>query len=200
MVEGIVDRAVLNRLMSHANVTTTAIYVANGKAHIHEHLDGYNSAARFAPWIVLVDLNHEAACAPDLRRAWLPQPAPHMCFRVAVREIEAWLLADRQRLSSYLSVAASALPLHPEDEADPKLTMVRLAGRSRRLAIRTDMTPRPGSGRAVGPAYSSRLIEFVSDTTRGWRPDVAAQHSSSLRRCLERIRQLAATGRRTTSE
>jgi hypothetical protein len=49
------------------------------------------------------------------------------------------------------------------------------------------MIPREGSGRAVGPAYTSRLIEYVETA---WRPREAAQRSESLRRalvCLERL-------------
>jgi hypothetical protein len=154
-------------------------------------MEGYNNAARFAPWVVLVDLNAEAECAPALLRTWLPQPAPLMRFRVVVRKAEAWLLADRQRLSRFLGVSADVVPRNPEAIADPKREMVDLAARSRRSAIREDMVPRPGSGRAVGPGYSSRLIEFVSDLASGWRPDVASRTADSLSRCIKSLRMLA---------
>jgi hypothetical protein len=36
--------------------------------------------------------------------------------------------------------------------------VVELARYSRRRDIREDMVPRPGSGRSVGAAYTSRLI------------------------------------------
>ena len=144
---------------------------------------------------MLVDLDHDADCAPDLCRVWLPHRAQKMCFRVAVREVEAWLLADRERISQFLSVPLSKLPANPESEDDPKQVMVNLAARLRRRAIRQDMTPRPGSGRSVGPAYTSRLIEFVNAPQISWRPDVAAQRSDSLRRCLQALRVLVATER-----
>jgi hypothetical protein len=66
--------------------------------------------------------------------------------------------------------------------------VVQLVGQSRRREIREDMIPRPGSGRQVGPAYHSRLIEFVE---KHWQPEVAARFSDSLRRCLTRVRQIA---------
>jgi hypothetical protein len=113
-----------------------------------------------------------------------------MCFRIAVREVEAWLLADQERLSTFLKVATARVPSEPEAEHDPKRAMVDIARKSRKREIREDMVPRPGSGRTVGPAYASRLIEFVSHPTTGWRPDIAAKRSDSLRRCLACMRKL----------
>ncbi len=189
-VEGIVDEAVLRRLVQHVQGTVNAVYGKNGKTHLRQRLDGYNQAARFGPWIVLVDLDHEADCAPLFRTAWLPNPAPLMCFRVAVREVEAWLLADRERIATFLGVTVSSVSPDPEAEPDPKRTVVDLARRARRREIREDMVPRPGSGRTVGPAYASRLIEFASHATTGWRPEIAANRADSLRRCLTRLREL----------
>lgn len=187
-VEGIVDEAVVRKLIAHTGATPGAVYGKEGKASLRKKIADYNSAAQRRPWIVLVDLDRDDDCAPPLRNAWLPQPAPHLCFRVAVREVEAWLLADAERLAGFLSVARSKLPPDPERLADPKTTMVNLARSSRRHAVQEDMVPRKGSGRQVGPAYSSRLIEFVSSS---WQPDVAARRSDSLRRAIECLKRLA---------
>jgi hypothetical protein len=107
-----------------------------------------------------------------------------------VREIEAWLLADRERFASFFKVRLSDIPTVPEFLDDPKEAVIELSKRSRNRDIRLDMVPRPGSGRKIGPAYISRLIEFVSDTQRGWRPEHAARSSESLNRSLTRIREL----------
>jgi hypothetical protein len=69
--------------------------------------------------------------------------------------------------------------------------MVTLAGKSRRRAVREDMVPNPGSGQSVGPAYTSRMIEFIQDRDAGWRPDIAVTNSDSLRRCVLAISHLA---------
>jgi hypothetical protein len=188
-VEGIVDEAVVRKLIAHAEATPGDVYGKQGKSFLRQKIAGYNNAAQRMPWIVLVDLDSDDDCAPPLRNAWLRllQPAPYLCFRVAVREVEAWLLADAERLAGFLGVARSRLPPDPERLADPKTTMVNLARASRRRDIREDMVPRPGSGRQVGPAYSSRLIEFAS---ADWRPDVAADRADSLMRamrCVERL-------------
>lgn len=186
-VEGIVDEAVVRKLVESAGGVLGAVYGKQGKSLLRQRITGYNNAAQHAPWLVLVDLDHDENCAPPLRDAWLPQPAPHLCFRIAVREVEAWLLADVERLAQFLSVARSKLPVDPERLDDPKATMINLARASRSRDIREDMTPRPESGRKVGPAYSSRLIEFAS---REWRPDVAACRADSLMRAMRCLKRL----------
>lgn len=186
-VEGTLDEAVVRRLVRHAGAHAGTVYGKNGKPFLKERIGGYNNAARHAPWIVLVDLDSEGDCAPPLREAWLPHPAPQMCFRVAVRAVEAWLMADAERLAAFIGVARRRIPADPEREENPKQAMVNLARSSRRRDVRQDMVPRVGSGRTVGPAYTSRLVEFATDR---WRPDVAALSADSLRSavaCLGRF-------------
>jgi hypothetical protein len=186
-VEGPVDEAVLRRLAEEVGVAAPVVYGKRGKDALRQRLSGYNNAARFGPWAVLVDLNHDADCAPRLVSDWLPAPSARMCFRVVVRKIEAWLLADRERLAAFLGVAPARIPANPELEPDPKRTLIELSRQSRRREIREDMVARPESGREVGPAYTSRLIEFIQCS---WRPAEAAARSDSLRRCLRRLREL----------
>jgi hypothetical protein len=139
--------------------------------------------------VVIVDLDTDEDCAPLLCRHWLARPAPGMCFRVAVREVESWLLADRAAFSRFMGVPQARIPLSPDTEPDPKRTIVDLARASRYGAISEDMVPRPGAGRDVGPAYTSRLAEFAS---ANWRPEDAARNSDSLARCIRRLAEMAA--------
>lgn len=186
-VEGLLDEAVLTRVVEEAGGRVGPIYGKNGKPHLRRVLAGYNNAARFLPWLVLVDLDQDAECAPPFIAAWLPTPAPLMRLRAAVRAVEAWLLADRERLAGFLRVPTARLPLDPDAVPDPKRLLVDIARGSRRRDIREDMIPRPGSGRRVGPAYSSRLIEFAVTV---WHPAAAAERSDSLHRCRDRIAEL----------
>src|SRR6266849_4052476 len=141
-VEGLVDEAVARRLIAQVGATPGPVYGRNGKEFLRQRLGGYNLASQHSPWLVIVDLNHEVGCAPDLRLQWLPAPARFMCFRVAVRETEAWLLADRERIARFLGVAIARVPRDPEALDDPKQTVVNLASRSRRRAIREEMVAR----------------------------------------------------------
>ncbi len=186
-VEGDVDEAVVEVLIELAGGQAGTVYGKEGKPHLRRQIAGYNNAARFSLWMVLVDLDHEETCAPTLRERWLPDPVPNLCFRVAVREVEAWLLADAETLSTYLSVAKSRIPADPERLQNPKQTVVNLARRSRRRDIREGLVPRPEGGRDVGPTYNSQLVEYVKSH---WRPHVAAERSVSLRQALRCIEQL----------
>ena len=189
-VEGMLDEAVLRRLMKKMGAMAGPIYGKNGKSFLLQKVNAYNQAARFAPWVILIDLDHDADCAPPFLQSCLPNPAPYMSFRVAVREIEAWLLADREHLAKFLSVGVSRIPHDPENLNNPKSTMVEIARHSRRRDVRENMVPRADSGRKIGPAYTSLLIEFVRDPEHGWRPHVAAKSSDSLNRCMLRLDQL----------
>ncbi len=189
-VEGVVDESVVRRLVQEAGASLERVYGRNGKRALRRAIHGYNRGAHYSPWVVLIDLNHEADCAPPVREIWLPDAAPQMCFRIAVREVESWLFADWAGLSEFLRVSASRIPSEPEAVEHPKQTMVGLAGQSRSSEIRQDMTPRLGSGRSIGPAYTSRLIEFVE---RRWHPAAAAKKSESLRRCRKRLAELVAS-------
>ena len=98
-------------------------------------------------------------------------------------------MADAETLAGHLSVSLSRIPRTPESVVRPKDEMVNISSRSRRREVREDMVPREASGRRVGPAYASQLIEYVNNE---WRPEVAAGRSESLRRailCLERLAQ-----------
>jgi hypothetical protein len=188
-VEGLTDEAVALRLIRHVGADPGPVYGRSGKLHLRDKIGGYNAAARHAPWLVLVDLDREDDCAPPLRMRWIPHPAPQLCFRVVVRAVEAWLMADAEGIAAFLGIARGRVPANPEAEGEPKQALVNLARAARSRAIQRDIVPREGSGRSVGPAYSSRLIEFASDE---WQPERACARSDSLRRAVTCLRNLAA--------
>jgi len=188
-VEGPTDEAVLSRIAEACGLALGPVHGRRGKPHLWRRIRGYNAAANFSPWIVLVDLDHEAGCAPDLRVARLPTPASLMCFQVAVRAVEAWLLADRDALATYLRVSVRVLPSRPDDLDDPKAALVNAARRSRSKGIRDDIVPRERSGRRTGPLYVARITEFVDSGS--WDPLRAQAHSDSLGRCLRSLSSCA---------
>ncbi len=189
-VEGPVDEAVLRRLIWDCGAIPGAVYGKQGKDRLVQQVSAYNHAARIAPWVVLMDLDRDADCAAGLKNRLLPDPSPTLCLRIAVRTVEAWLLADRERFSDFFAVTLSKVPPRPESLLDPKRMIVDLARSSRRKEIRADLVPRSESGRSVGPAYTSRIIEFIEDAQNGWRPAVAAEEAESLRRCIRCLQRL----------
>ncbi len=189
VVEGTLDLAVAERLITRVGARIGRVHGRKGKAWLLGRINGFNEAARLAPWLVLVDLDQDEHCAPQARNDWLPAPSEQMCFRIVIREIESWLMADRTSLASFLRVPPSALPVDPEVVANPKEHLVRIARRSRSRDIRSDLVPRDTSGRSTGSAYDARLTEFVRAF---WNPGVAAASSDSLRRAIAALEYLVA--------
>ena len=63
-VEGIVDEAVVRNLVAGVDAEVAGIHGKNGKPYLRKKIGAFNNAARHAPWLVLVDLNGDADCAP----------------------------------------------------------------------------------------------------------------------------------------
>jgi hypothetical protein len=190
-VEGASDEAVVRRICGSLGLEVGPAFVANGKVRLDARLSGYNHAARFGPWLVLRDLDHDADCAPTLVTRLLPKPAEQMLLRVPVRTVESWLLADRENFANYFGVSLAVVPSTPEDLERPKRTVVDLARRSTKRGIREGVVPAPGISAEVGPGYSTAIIEFA---TRVWNPERAAEASPSLMRCLRSLSHLKGTG------
>ena len=182
--EGVIDTVVVQRICRQLGIHIRAVYGEQGKDRLNQRMEGYNRAARLWPWLVLRDLNSDAECAPLLRHNLLPNPAPHMVFRLAVREVESWLLADRDAFAQFFSVHVQNISDEPESIVNPKRHLVDIVRRSRSRQMRSEIVPRAGSGRSVGPGYRGRITDFVR---MAWSPTTASHRSDSLRRCLDRL-------------
>jgi hypothetical protein len=187
LVEGPTDEPVARKLLEHVGLEVGTIYGRKGKAYLLERVPIYNQAAHFTPWFVLVDLDMDEQCPSQAIQHWLSHPASCMRFRVAVRSVEAWLMADRESMASFLAVSTSKIPQQPDLEPNPKQTLINIARTSRSKSIREDLVPRQGSGAKVGPLYLTRLTDF---TTQQWEPAKGAMHSQSLRRCIHALSTL----------
>jgi hypothetical protein len=189
VVEGDTDLPVVRKLAHDAGLSITAELDQAGKARLDDELTGYNAAAKGSPWLVLRDLDHDAPCAGRFLAEREFSPAPWMCFRLAVRELEAWLLADAHGMAGFLRVDEGLLPRDPDAERDPTETLVRLARRSGSSALRKALIPKPGSSVTVGPLYEAKIIEFAE---RHWELARACERSASLRRARAALRSMAA--------
>jgi hypothetical protein len=182
-VEGPLDEYILRKVATHLGVPIFDCYGKRGKGNIKNNLIGYNHAARITKWVVLVDLNDTAECAPALAGEWLPSPN-YLLFNVAVREIEAWLLADSRNFSEFLKVPLQRIPPLPENVKNPKEFIVSLARKSQSKVIREDLVPGEGSTARVGPSYNECLKSFVN---YNWDISKAAEKSPSLLRLISKL-------------
>jgi hypothetical protein len=191
VVEGDVDEAVGRRIARTAGWREVVIHGKKGKDWITQNLPRYAQAARYGAWGVLRDLDDDAECAPALI-ASLDSGGGSLCLRVAVRTVDAWLLADREGIGALLRVPASAVPRNVERLQDPKREIVSLARRSSSMAIRRAFVPRPGASTKVGPAYVSYLTEFAQTK---WSVESASETCASLDGCLRGLERLRSRGR-----
>ncbi len=155
-----------------------------GFGYLKKTVEGFNNAARGTPFIVLTDLD-DAKCAPALLTEWLRVPKHNnLVFRVAVREVEAWILADCAGFASFLGIKREKIPETPDKLDDPKAALIQLAGRSRRTHLRAAIVPRRGSTAKIGPGYNVTLGHFVESR---WNVRAAMKASPSLRRAFKAI-------------
>lgn len=185
-VEDDLSECVLRKLLADVNrgFQIGATYKRGGFDYLRQRIRGWNAAARGRPIVILTDLDHHE-CPPSLLRDWLGgNPHPNLIFKVAVREVESWVLADRENLARFLQVPERIIPDKPDMLNDPKRTLIEVARRSRSTEIRTSIVPRLGSTARQGPDYNGCLGRFF---IQSWRPRSACVASPSLERTLQRL-------------
>jgi hypothetical protein len=191
VVEDVLSEAVMLRLLAKAGYigNPPTFRIARGNSMIRTNLDKYKGASRVIPHIVLTDLDRypcPTALLADWRVGALP---PTMLLRIAVREVEAWLLADRKGIADFLHVAIEKVPLSPESIDDAKQALFNVIRKSRRRRLVEEMIPQPGAH--IGPLYNDRMRNFALNC---WRIETAAANAPSLDRSILRIAAFLANG------
>jgi len=172
--------AVARRLVRtyRKGVILSPVIVARGYGRLKVQARSYNEASRHTPFFLLTDLDR-AECAPGLIEDWLAGRSREasFLFRVAVREVEAWLLADQTGIAKFLGIDTILVPMDVEGLPDPKRTLVDLARRSRIRDLRRSLVPAEGSTAKVGPSYVDLIAGFAEER---WNPGRARRNSPSL--------------------
>jgi hypothetical protein len=159
-----------------------------GNGLLKTKIRSYYEIAKRIPFLLITDLD-AATCAPALISSWLGNNAPpdNFLFRVAVREIEGWLLADHVSMKRLLGNRVT-VPRDPDNIRDPKECLLRLArGASRE--VKRDLLAEPGAIASRGLGYNHRLCNYVNTS---WNPTRAAERSDSLNRLIRSLEQLMA--------
>ena len=193
-VEDALSETVLRRALADREVQYEigAVHSGGGFGYLKKRALAFNNAAKAGPFLLLTDLDQHN-CPPELVKMWLSGRPKHefFLFRVAVREVESWLLGDIARLTTFLHVkSAPAIPA-PEALPDPKQELLRLAVRSRVRQVRDSMVWRDvDSGRLFqGPDYNGTLAHFVTNL---WDIPTSRQACPSLQRLFAALLQLEA--------
>jgi hypothetical protein len=159
-------------------------YVRNGFGFIKKNIAGFNNAAKGTPFLVITDLD-SAECPLKLIKNWLPHPKHHnLLFRVAVKEVESWILADRDSLAKFLGIQRILITTNPDTLSNPKEHLINVTRRSRNRKIRDAIAPKSGSTATQGPDYNGELINYV---LHHWSLSRASKNSPSLKRTIDAL-------------
>jgi hypothetical protein len=186
-VEDALSEAVVRRAVSavRPDLVIWQVIRKNGSGYLKSRARELNRTAHQVPVLLLADHDTPEPCPASLIASWLgTSPAPKLLFRVAVMEVESWIMADRRAFAAFMGVPQDAIPENPDAVLRPKELIVALARKSKRRDIREDLVPGHGSTAVVGPAFNARLIEFVAAE---WNPAKAAKVSDSLDRAVRRL-------------
>jgi hypothetical protein len=182
--EGPIDAIVARQLISAVGGTPGADYVARrhprGKDALDKRVAGLVERAKGGHRVlVLRDLDCEP-CAGLLVQRLVQQAPRTFCLRIAVRAVEAWLLADRRGVARGLQTTPDRVPNNPDLLPDPKASLRELAARSASPTIRD-------RARQTPQAFGGLVAEIIHDH---WDPRRAAANSPSLANALSRVRAL----------
>lgn len=157
----------------------------DGFGYLKSKITSFNKMAKTGlPVLLLTDLDR-ATCPPALISDWLPAGSdPHLLFRIAVRQTESWLLADRDAFAHYLGISVSVIPGNPDVLPNSKTALLNLVRKSKHRQLRQDILPARGVSFPVGLGYNQRLSEFVRAY---WDSRRAAAVSASLSRAVARV-------------
>ena len=190
VTEDALSEAVIDRIIQFVggDIEVVTRMRRNGIGYLKSKFPELVKLARSVPVLMLVDLDRKE-CAPSVLREWsqgseLPDG---LLFRVAVHEVEAWLLADHEAFAEFARAPIGQLPANPDELDDPKKFLLNLIRRYARRPTKDSLLPRRGANSTVGIGYNNELIRFVKES---WRPDRAAESSDSLARMIPRVRAL----------
>lgn len=196
-VEDRLSEAVSIKLLASLHIEISQVLGLKGQDYLRQKAPSLNLTAKGFPVFLLTDQDVPEQCPPRLLHSWVPgQRNPDFFFRVAVMEVESWVLADRSGVAALLSIPLYRIPQKTDEILHPKEFLVSLARLSRKTRIREEIVPLSGATSKVGPGYNLRLGEFVRTD---WNLQRASVVSASLRRTVDRLRDFAAS-RRTAVE
>ena len=184
--EDVLSEAVLKKMLKQSQRPFSVGHCLNqrGNDKIKKNISGFNNASKGMPYLVLTDLDNKD-CPRVILSEWLTQPKhPNLVFRIAVKEVEAWLLAHREAFAKFLGISVDNIPRDPDIIADPKQCLINLARRSRKRKLREAIVPEPNSTAKIGKDYNGQLSEFVN---KSWQVASAQTNSPSLKRAMNAL-------------
>ena len=187
VVEDRLGDAVSTKILQHFDIRIVKRVIYKGNSYLQRKAQSYNQAAYQECGIfMLTDLDSPNICPPTLIRSWVKGRLNRWFFlRIAVMEIESWIMADRQAVAEFLAIPVNRIPRNTDEIDSPKEFLVSLARRSRNTRLRGALVPAQSDKSAkTGSEYNPQLSQFVQEH---WDLERAAAASPSLKRTLDRL-------------
>lgn len=179
----VVARKILQE--TRKNYTVDTCLIGGGFGYLKSRINSFNKVAQRIPFFVLTD--QDSGCPPGKIASWMPQRChPNMIFRIAVMEVESWVMAHRNAFANFLSIPLSIIPPNTDSVDDPKRLLISLAKRSRLRRLKADLVPPSGATSKQGPNYNDCLAQFIWDN---WDVHIARSCSESLDRAFARLQR-----------
>ena len=154
-VEGPVDEAVLRRTLLTSGSAWTPSISPTARPTSCASCQAITTLLN-TPWLVLVDLDHSADCAPPIAWPGCPTSTPDGLSNSGARSRSVAACGSRGD-GELRGRAGIASPIEPETVDNPKLMVITWRD-ALHVAIRAGLIPREGSGRQVGPPYTAQII------------------------------------------
>lgn len=190
LVEGPTDEIALTRILSVCSLNKGTTFGRKGISEVRRLAPGLarRAVGSGIPLLVLVDLiGSEEDCIAHIPHGLAPHGGNQTLVRVAVKELESWLLADSDALRSFFAVGSAHVPDNPEAIPNPKQAFFEIARRARTRRIREGLIRERQGALTPGPDYLNLMEEFLSGH---WSPSRARPQAPSLNRCMIRLAAL----------
>ncbi|WWT74827.1 hypothetical protein V8H18_00005 [Lautropia mirabilis] len=157
----------------------------NGSGYLKSKVESWRQLAGQQVVLLLTDLD-QIDCPVALRNEWLgTRPVPdRLLLRIAVREIESWVLADHDAMRKLIGDRGK-LPPAPDELGDPKAFLLNMVRKYAPRDVKQDLLAERGAMASQGLGYNRRLVAWVKSD---WSPDRAAARSPSLLRARQALR------------
>lgn len=157
----------------------------NGSGYLKSKVESWRQLAGQQVVLLLTDLD-QIDCPVALRNEWLgTRPVPdRLLLRIAVREIESWVLADQDAMRKLIGDRGK-LPPAPDELGDPKAFLLNMVRKYAPRDVKQDLLAERGAMASQGLGYNRRLVAWVKSD---WSPDRAAARSPSLLRARQALR------------
>lgn len=171
-------------------------------SQVKAKIGNFNRLAKDYPVILLTDLDDEP-CGPIGKEKLLNGQVQERDFviNIAVDEVEAWLMADRDGFARYFGVPVAQVPVSmpqkmsgrkalPEISVPVKSSWLfthDLMQHSTNAEKKAQVAVSPQDKNSKGKEYNTAVVPFIHDV---WNPEVARVASDSLNRMIVRLGRL----------